>query len=185
MSLPSRTLGGGEFVNQFGRAARAERALPPDGLKTHCAQVGLGSSAERTGKDLRGMKINNTAKILWRAVNGNRRRQLPVAEQRLYAALATGLRAYATESHAEAANGWPYDEIESAECLRLAAPELRKLLRQTIDQNDMMPFSEAEQRFFGVLCDALSAYEDEVRLGHPAPERRCGLCGAPVSQCCC
>jgi hypothetical protein len=131
------------------------------------------------------MKLNELAKTLWRAVNGSRRRQLPVAEQRLYAALATGLRVYATEARAEAASGWPYDEIESVECLRLAAPELRKLLRQTIDQNDTMPFSEAEQRFFGVLCDALSAYEDEVQSDRSTSERRCLLCAALVSRCCC
>ena len=27
--------------------------------------------------------------------------------------------------------------------------------------------------------------EDEIRLGHPAPERRCMIRNAPVSQCCC
>ena len=41
-------------------------------------------------------------------------------------------------------------KFESVKSLRLAAPELRKLLRQTIDQNDTTPFWEAEQRFFGV-----------------------------------
>jgi hypothetical protein len=131
------------------------------------------------------MKLNEPAKTLWRAVNGSRRRQVTVAEQRLYAALATGLRVYKTEARAEASSGWPYDEIESVKSLRLAAPELRKLLRQTIDQNDTTPFSEAEQRFFGVLCDALSAYEDEVRPARSTSERRCMLCDAPMSRCCC
>ena len=41
MSLPSRTLGGGEFGNQFGRAARAERGRPPDGLKTSYGLMAL------------------------------------------------------------------------------------------------------------------------------------------------
>jgi len=36
-------------------------------------------------------------------------------------------------------------------------------------------------------CHSLAAlaFEDEVQLGHPAPERRCMICGVVVSKCCC
>jgi len=48
-----------------------------------------------------------------------------------------------------------------------------------------MPLSEAEARLYTVVHLGVMAYEDEVRLGHPAPERRCMMCGVLVSQCCC
>ena len=51
--------------------------------------------------------------------------------------------------------------------------------------SDRLPLTEAEQRFYTAIHLAVMAYEDEVRLGHPAPERRCMICHAPVSQCCC
>jgi hypothetical protein len=121
LSLPSRTLGGGGLGNQFGRAARAERALPPDGLKTSHALMGLGSSAERNGKDLRGMKIKQQI----------------------------------------------------------------MQLRRIVEEWDTLPLAEAEFNLFGRLAEALTAYDHEVRSGHPTSERLCLKCGAPVSQCCC
>jgi len=63
--------------------------------------------------------------------------------------------------------------------------ELTKLLWRAVNESDLMPFSEAEQRLYTVIHLAVMAYEDEVRLGHPAPERRCMNCGVPVSQCYC
>ena len=63
--------------------------------------------------------------------------------------------------------------------------ELTKLLWRAVDESDLMPLSEAEQRLYTVIHLAVMAYEDEVRLGHPAPERRCMMCGVLVSQCCC
>ncbi|HZM06216.1 MAG TPA: hypothetical protein VFC44_24710 [Candidatus Saccharimonadales bacterium] len=63
--------------------------------------------------------------------------------------------------------------------------ELTKLLWRAVNESDEMPLSEAEQRLYMAIHPPLMAYEDEVRLGHPAPERRCMICRVPVSQCCC
>jgi hypothetical protein len=63
--------------------------------------------------------------------------------------------------------------------------ELTKLLWQAVNESDLMLLSEEEARLYTVIQLAVMAYEDEVRLGHPAPERRCMICGALVSQCCC
>ena len=51
--------------------------------------------------------------------------------------------------------------------------------------SERLALSEAEQRFFSSLRLAILAYDDEVRLGHPAIERRCMICGVVVSKCCC
>jgi hypothetical protein len=45
--------------------------------------------------------------------------------------------------------------------------------------------SEAEALFLAAVHIAALAFEDESRLGHPAPERRCIICLVRVSQCCC
>jgi len=63
--------------------------------------------------------------------------------------------------------------------------ELTKLLWQAVNESDLMPLSEAEARLYTVVHLGVMACEDEVRLGHPAPERRCMMCGVLVSQCCC
>ena len=63
--------------------------------------------------------------------------------------------------------------------------ELTGLLRKVLNESDQMPLSEAEFRLHTKLHLAVMAYEDEVRLGHPAPERRCMICEVPLSQCCC
>jgi hypothetical protein len=51
--------------------------------------------------------------------------------------------------------------------------------------SERLALSEAEQRFYTSLHLAVMAYEDEVRLGHPPTERRCMICGVPISRCCC
>ena len=63
--------------------------------------------------------------------------------------------------------------------------ELTKVLRRAVNEADEAPLTEAEQRLYTSLQLAVMAYEDEVRLGHPATERRCIKCGVPVSKCCC
>lgn len=63
--------------------------------------------------------------------------------------------------------------------------ELTKLLWRAVNEADTAPLTDAEQRLYWALHMAVLAYEDEVRLGHPAPERRCMICGVPVSKCCC
>ena len=63
--------------------------------------------------------------------------------------------------------------------------ELTKLLWRAVNESDEVPLSEAEQRLYMAIHLAVMAYEDEVRLGHPPTERRCMICHAPVSKCCC
>jgi len=63
--------------------------------------------------------------------------------------------------------------------------ELAKMLWRAVDESERLPLSEAEQRLYTSLHTAVMAYEDEIRLGHPAPERRCMICSVPVSKCCC
>jgi hypothetical protein len=63
--------------------------------------------------------------------------------------------------------------------------ELIKLLWRALNESDRSPLSEAEERLYTTIHLAVMAYEDEVRLGHPAAERRCMICGVPVSECCC
>ena len=68
---------------------------------------------------------------------------------------------------------------------QMKTTELKMLLWRAVNEADELPLSEAEQRFYTTLHLAVMAYEDEVRLGHPASERRCMICHAPVSKCCC
>jgi hypothetical protein len=63
--------------------------------------------------------------------------------------------------------------------------ELTKLLWQAVNESDEMPLSEAEQWLYTEIHVALMTYEDYVRLGHLPSERRCMICGVPVSRCCC
>jgi hypothetical protein len=51
--------------------------------------------------------------------------------------------------------------------------------------SERLALSEAKQRFYTSLHLAVMAYDDEVRLGHPATERRCMICSVVVSKCCC
>jgi len=62
--------------------------------------------------------------------------------------------------------------------------ELKNVILKAVDANDLLPLSEAEEQFLAKLHMAALAFEDEVRLGHPAPERRCMICGVSVSECC-
>ena len=63
--------------------------------------------------------------------------------------------------------------------------EIIEFLRRVETENDQKPVSGPALRLRTQLLSARVAYEDEVRLGVEAPERRCGICGVPVSQCCC
>ena len=63
--------------------------------------------------------------------------------------------------------------------------EVTKLLWRAVNESDEIPLSEEEQRLYTALHLAVMAFEDEVRLGHEPSERRCMICGVPVSQCCC
>jgi hypothetical protein len=69
--------------------------------------------------------------------------------------------------------------------LTVKTSELNKLLRAVIAESDRMPLSEAEQRLYRALHLAVMAYEDELRLGPPAPERRCMICERYLSECTC
>lgn len=69
--------------------------------------------------------------------------------------------------------------------LKLKTVVLTKLMRCAVNESDELPLTDAEQRLYTAIHLAVMAYEDEVRLGVPAPERRCMICGVFVSQCCC
>ena len=68
---------------------------------------------------------------------------------------------------------------------QMQTTELTKRLWQAVNEADELPLSEAEQRLYTTLHLAGMAYEDEVRLGHLPTERRCMICNAPLSRCCC
>ena len=70
-------------------------------------------------------------------------------------------------------------------CVQMKTTELTKFLRRAVNESDMLPLSEAEQRLYTALHLAVMAYEDEVRLGHPAAKRRCMICEKPLSECAC
>ena len=63
--------------------------------------------------------------------------------------------------------------------------ELKNTILTAMDANDRTHLSEAEERFLATVHMAALAFEDEIRLGHPAPERRCMKCLVTESQCCC
>jgi hypothetical protein len=63
--------------------------------------------------------------------------------------------------------------------------ELKEVILKVVADHDRAPQSEAEVRFMAAVHLAALAFADEIRLGHPAPERRCMICNAPVSQCYC
>jgi len=73
--------------------------------------------------------------------------------------------------------------INVAEDMKIT--EFTKLLWRAVNEADELPLSEAEARLYTAIHLAVMAYEDEVRLGHPPTERRCMICHAPVSKCCC
>jgi len=132
------------------------------------------------------MKINEQITTVWQAVNGCNKLPLTVAEQRFYAALETALNQHASDARQEAAAlGCLSAEHKVSGSIEMEPRELRKFLRQLVEQWNNRPLSEAEFILFGRLAEALTAFGDEVRLGHPATERRCMICNVPVSRCCC
>jgi hypothetical protein len=60
-----------------------------------------------------------------------------------------------------------------------------KMLWKLVKAGEDGPLASADSRLLMRLRSALMDYEDEVKLGAPAPERRCMICHAPVSKCCC
>lgn len=60
-----------------------------------------------------------------------------------------------------------------------------QLLWKLVQAGEERPLVAADFRLLMRLRSALMDYQAEVKLGHPAPERRCMICNAPVSQCCC
>jgi hypothetical protein len=63
--------------------------------------------------------------------------------------------------------------------------QIMQLRRIVPDWNTKPLLDDADSNLFGRLAEALTAYDHEVRSGHPVSERLCLKCGAPVSQCCC
>lgn len=63
--------------------------------------------------------------------------------------------------------------------------ELIKFIRQALKARDQMPLTDDELWLDSQLHLAVMSYEDKVRLGCSAPERRCMICEKPVSQCYC
>jgi len=63
--------------------------------------------------------------------------------------------------------------------------EIIKFLRRLETEPDESPMAGPALRLRTKLRSARMAYEDEVGLGAQPSERRCGICGVAVSQCCC
>src|SRR5580693_4683001 len=86
LALPSRTLGGGGFVNQFGMGLPARSAGgPPDGLKINCARMQNRFTNEFMAK-------------CWFALKASERLALSEAEQRFYTSLHLAVMAYDDEA---------------------------------------------------------------------------------------
>ena len=60
-----------------------------------------------------------------------------------------------------------------------------KLLWKLVKASEKRPLLAADLRLLMRIRSALMDYEDEVKLGHPAPERRCMICKEPLNQCRC
>jgi len=60
-----------------------------------------------------------------------------------------------------------------------------KMLWKLVKAGESKPLSAAELRLCMRLRSALMDYEDEIKLGYPAPERRCMICKEPLNQCRC
>ena len=88
--------------------------------------------------------------------------------------------------HPPRSGGWMGgDDCLKMNYVQMKTTEIIKLLRHVGNEDNTMPLSDAEQRLYAALHLARMGYEDEIRLGHPAPERLCMICGVPVSDCCC
>jgi hypothetical protein len=59
------------------------------------------------------------------------------------------------------------------------------MLWKLVKAGEKKRLSSAKLRLLMRLWSALKDYEDGVRLGHPAAERRCLICKEPLSQCRC
>ena len=75
-------------------------------------------------------------------------------------------------------NGQNHDEY-------MRTQKLMKLLWRAVDEADALPLSEPEERLYGALHLAVLAYEDETVFRRVPPDRRCLICGVPVSECSC
>ena len=60
-----------------------------------------------------------------------------------------------------------------------------KTLWKLVKAGEARPLSSADMRLLLHIRSALKDYDDEVRLGHPAPERHCMICKEPLNQCRC
>jgi hypothetical protein len=60
-----------------------------------------------------------------------------------------------------------------------------KLLWKLVKASEKRSLSAADLRLLMRIRSALMDYEDEVKLGHPATERRCLICKEPINQCRC
>lgn len=58
--------------------------------------------------------------------------------------------------------------------------EVTNWVLRVVDESKSMKLSESEQHFYLNLSEAVVRYQQEVQQ-----ERRCRICGVPVSQCCC
>ena len=60
-----------------------------------------------------------------------------------------------------------------------------QMIWKLVKAGEERPLSAADLRLLMRLRSALINHEDEMKLDHPAPERRCMICGVPVSRCFC
>ncbi|HXB58073.1 MAG TPA: hypothetical protein VNU95_00815 [Candidatus Acidoferrales bacterium] len=60
-----------------------------------------------------------------------------------------------------------------------------KTLWKLVKAGEKRSLSAADLRLLTRVRSALMDYEDEVKLGHTAPERRCMICKEPLNQCRC
>jgi hypothetical protein len=60
-----------------------------------------------------------------------------------------------------------------------------KALWKLVKAGEERPLSVADLRLLTRVRSALMDYEDEEKLGHPAPERRCMICKEPLRHCRC
>ena len=69
-------------------------------------------------------------------------------------------------------------------CAHMKTTELQTLWK-LVKAGEERPLAAADLRLLMRMRSALMDYEDEVKLGQPAPQRRCMICASPVSLCCC
>jgi hypothetical protein len=137
------------------------------------------------------MKTMELTGILGHAVTESGRRPLSEAEQRLYAAICAALTARSEWYRSQSETCMQMELLRVDPVFRVSrfrnvsTEWLIKMVRWTLRVLDKKPMNEGEQILLTGLHLAVMAYEDEVRWGHPAAERRCMICEVPLSQCCC